>query len=49
MKCGNEWKFGAGRGMLMIYRYGSRTEFLGILAPSISNKDRTIVGPTDHV
>ena len=36
-------------GMVMIYRYGSRTGFLGALAPSESIKDRTVVGPADHV
>ena len=35
--------------MLMIYRYGSRTGFLGVLAPSESIEDRTVVGPDDHV
>ena len=37
------------RGMMLMYRYGSRTEFLGVLAPSVSVKDRTVVGPADHV
>ena len=36
-------------GMVMIYRYGSRTGFLGVLAPFVSIKDRTVVGPADHV
>ena len=31
------------------YRYGSMTEFLGVLAPSVSIEDRTVVGPADHV
>ena len=35
--------------MMVIYRYGSRTGFLGVLVPSMSIKDRTIVGPGDHV
>ena len=39
----------AGWEMMMIYRYGSRTGFLGVLAPSMSVKDRTVVGPADHV
>ena len=30
-------------------RFGSRTGFLDVLAPSVSIEDRTIVGPTDHV
>ena len=38
-----------GRGMMMVYRYGSRKGLLGVLAPSVSIEDRTIVGPTDHV
>ena len=42
MKCGNEWKFETGRGMMMIYRYGSKTELLGVLAPSVSIKDRSL-------
>ena len=45
----NEWKCETGRGMMMIFRYGSRTGFLGALAPSESVKDRTVVGPADHV
>ena len=36
-------------GMVMIYRYGSRTGFLGVLVPSKSVKNRTVVGPADHV
>ena len=43
------WKFKTGREMRMIYRYGSRTGFLGVLVPSVSVKDHTIVGPADHV
>ena len=35
--------------MLMMIRYGSRTGFLGVLASSVSIKDYTVVGPTDHV
>ena len=38
-----------GRGMMLMYRYGSRTGFLGVLAPSVSVKDHTVVGPADHV
>ena len=44
----NEWRIETGRGMMM-YRYGSRTGFLGVLVPSVSVKDRTVVGPADHV
>ena len=29
-------------GMVMIYRYGSRTVFLGVLAPSVSIKDQSL-------
>ena len=29
-------------GMVMIYRYGSRTRFLGVLAPSVSIMDRSL-------
>ena len=28
---------------MMMYRYGSRTGFLGVLAPSESIEDRTVV------
>ena len=45
----NEWKFETGRGMMMVYRYDSRTGFLGVLVTSVSVKDRTVVGPADHV
>ena len=38
----NEWKCETGRGMMMIYRYGSRTGFLGVLAPSMSMKDQSL-------
>ena len=31
-----------GRGMMMKYSYGSRTGFLGVLAPSVSIKDRSL-------
>ena len=34
--------------MMTMYRYGSRTGFLGVLVPSVSIKDRTVVGPVDH-
>ena len=36
-------------GMMMRYRYGNRTRFLGVLAPSESVEDRTVVSPADHV
>ena len=36
------------RGMMMIFRYGSRTGFLGVLAPSVSIKDRSVVGRADR-
>ena len=45
----NEWKFETGWRMMMVYRYGSRTGLLGVLVPSVSVKDRTVVGPGDHV
>ena len=38
-----------GRGMMRMFRDGSRTGFLGVLVPSESVKDRTVVGPADHV
>ena len=44
----NEWRIETGRGMMM-YRYGSRTGFLGVLVPSVSVKDRPLSGPSDHV
>ena len=28
--------------MMTMYRYGSRTGFLGVLAPSVSIKDRSL-------
>ena len=31
-----------GRGMMRMFRDGSRTEFLGALAPSVSFKDRLL-------
>ena len=34
-----------GRGMMLMYRYGSRTWFLGVLAPYVSVKDRTVIWP----
>ena len=43
------WKYETGRGMMMMYMYGSRTGFLGVLVPSMSVKDRAVVGPADHV
>ena len=39
----NEWKFETGRGMMLIYRYGSKTGFLGVLVPSVSIKDRSLL------
>ena len=45
----NEWRIETGRKKMRIYRYGSRTGFLGVLILSVSVKDRTVVGPTDHV
>jgi len=33
----------------MMYMYGSRTGFLGVLAPSESVKDRTVVGSAGPV
>jgi hypothetical protein len=29
--------------MMTMYRYGGRTEFLGVLAPSVSIKDRPLL------
>ena len=50
MECNMEGrKLETGRGMMMRCRYGSRTGFLGVLAPSVSIEDRTVVGPTDRV
>ena len=34
--------------MMTMYRYGSRTGFLGVLAPSVSIKDRSVVGSADR-
>ena len=45
----NEWRIETGREVMMIYRYGSRTGLLGVLVPSMSVKDCTVVGPADHV
>ena len=42
-------KIETGRGMMIRCRYGNMTEFLVILAPSVSIENRTIVGPDDHV
>ena len=42
-------KLETGRGMMMRCRYGSRTGFLGVLAPSVSIEDCTIVGPADYI
>ena len=38
----NEWKLETGRGMIMVYRYGSSIGFLGVLTPSVSIKDRPL-------
>ena len=38
----NEWKFEIGRRIMMIYRYGSRTGFLSVLAPFESVKDLSL-------
>ena len=45
----NEWRIETGWEMMRIYRYGSGTWFLGVLVPSASIEDRTVVGPVDHV
>ena len=45
----NKGRIETGREMMRIYRYGSRTGFLGVLVPSVSVKDRTVVGPANHV
>ena len=37
-----------GRGAMMRCRYGSRTGFLGVLAPFVSIKDRSVVGCADR-
>ena len=34
--------------MMMRCRYGSNTGFLGVLAPSMSIKDRSVVGSADR-
>ena len=34
--------------MMTMYRYGSSTGFLGVLAPSVSIKDRSVVGSADR-
>ena len=39
----NEWRIETGRGMMM-FRYGSRTGFLGVLVPSVSVKDHSLSG-----
>ena len=44
----NEWGIETRR-KKMIYRYGSRTGFLGVLVPSVSVKDHPLSGPADHV
>ena len=35
--------------MIRMFRDGSRTGFLGALAPSESIEDRTVIDPADHV
>ena len=45
----NKWRSETGRKKRRIYRYGSRTGFLGVLVPSVSVKDRPLSGPADHV
>ena len=45
----NKWRIETGWELMMIYRYGSRTGFRVVLVPSESVKDRTVVGPADHV
>ena len=42
-------KLETGQGMMMRCRYGNTTEFLVVLALSVSIEDRTVVGPGDHV
>ena len=37
-----------GQGMMMRCRYGNRTGFLGVLAPSVSIEDRTVIGNADR-
>ena len=50
MECNIEGKkLETGREIMMRCRYGSRTVFLGVLAPSMSIEDRTVVGPADHI
>ena len=44
----NEWKFETGWEMMMRCRYGNKTEFLGVLAPFVLIKDRTVVGSADR-
>ena len=38
----NNWRLETGWGMMVVYRYGSRTGFLVGLAPSVSIKDRSL-------
>ena len=45
----NKWRIETGREMMRIYRYGSKIGFLSVLVPSVLVKDRTVVGPADHV
>ena len=45
----NKWRIETGQEMMRIHRNGSRIGFLGVLVPSVSIKDRTVVGPADHV
>ena len=39
------WKLRPDGGMMRMFRDGSRTEFLGVLAQSVSVKDRSLSGP----
>ena len=36
------WKCETGQGVMMMYRYDNRTDFLVVLAPSESVKDRSL-------
>ena len=38
----NKWRIETGREMMRIHRNGSRTGFLGVLAPFVSIKDRSL-------
>ena len=39
----NKWRIETGREMMRIHRNGSRTGFLGVLVPSVSIKDRSLL------